>query len=71
MNGRTLTKDLLALAEKVKISAEATLSGVGMACFITLVEQEEAFRIAEGKLALAKHILELAQKMQNKYGDFS
>lgn len=45
-------------ALEVRKSADATLGGVGFACFATGRDQEDAFRKARAKLAAAQAIVE-------------
>lgn len=73
-----MSADSLAIAnavieatEKALKQAEATLGGVGMACFFTMKEQEDAFAKAFAKRDAAKQLVNLATAFRDAHGDFS
>ena len=63
--------ELLASATRVLIRAEATLGGVGMACFATMKEQNDAFDAARAKRDAAKKIVAMATEFREKHAAFS
>jgi len=69
------SKEVLANLEEaaagVVKNAEATLGGVGFACFTTMREQDRAFARARAKLHEAKRIAESVAQFKAEHGDFS
>ena len=62
---------LVSAAQEVLERAEATLSGVGLACHATTNEQENAFQKAFAKRDAAKALLAAAEDFLEKHGSFN
>jgi len=71
MRGVERAMALLKAAEEVAKGAEATLSGVGGACFASSREQDDAFERARAKKAAADDLLQRAQDFYKTHGNFN